>query len=135
MDAVSSLPSPRRITSEMYRTTWRVRAVTLRTTRTSQTYLTKLFEGTNESTDNFSKEKALKISNGLTDSADFAERMNLAATSDILRRDIDLAEKLKIRATPTLFYRRQKSRWCASARGYGGYYPKGSRLTKLRIQN
>ena len=68
-----------------------------------ESYLNKLFEGTNESTDDFSKEKALKISNGLSDSADFAKTINLAATSDILRRDIDLAEKLKIRATPTLF--------------------------------
>jgi protein-disulfide isomerase/uncharacterized membrane protein len=66
-------------------------------------YLNKLLEATNESTDDFSKQTALKISDGLSDVTDFAKRMDLAATSDLLRRDIDLAEKLKIRATPTIF--------------------------------
>lgn len=66
-------------------------------------YLNKLLEATNESTDDFSKQTALKISYGLSDVTDFAKRMDLAATSDLLRRDIDLAEKLKIRATPTIF--------------------------------
>ena len=68
-------------------------------------YLNKLLEATNESTDDFSKQTALKISYGLLDVTDFAKRMDLAATSDLLRRDIDLAEKLKKirRATPTMF--------------------------------
>jgi len=66
-------------------------------------YLNKLLEATNESTDAFSKQTALKISDGLSDVTDFAKRMDLATTSDLLRRDIDLAEKLKIRATPTIF--------------------------------
>jgi protein-disulfide isomerase/uncharacterized membrane protein len=66
-------------------------------------YLEKLLEATNESTDDFSKQTALKISDGLSDVTNFAKRMDLAATSDLLRRDIDLAEKLKIRVTPTIF--------------------------------
>jgi len=66
-------------------------------------YLDKFLEATNGSTDDFSKQTALKISDGLSDVTDFARRMDLAATSNLLRRDIDLAEKLKIMATPTIF--------------------------------
>ncbi len=66
-------------------------------------YLNKLLEATNDSTNDFSRQIALKISDGLSDVTDFARRMDLAATSNLLRRDIDLAEKLKIRATPTIF--------------------------------
>ncbi len=87
-------------------------------------YLDKFLEATNGSTDDFSKQTALKISDGLSDVTDFARRMDLAATSNLLRRDIDLAEKLKIRATADYIHRRQKSRWCASARGYAGHHPK-----------
>src|SRR5260370_2701256 len=66
-------------------------------------YLNNFLEATNDSTNDFSRQTALKISDGLSQATDSPVRRDLAATSNLLRRDIDLAEKLKIRATPTIF--------------------------------
>jgi protein-disulfide isomerase/uncharacterized membrane protein len=68
-----------------------------------ESYLNKFFQVSNESSGNFSKETAMKISDGLSDALDFARKMDFPATDVALRRDIGLANKLHIRATPTLF--------------------------------